>query len=120
MPWVACESADKHAGGKNTNNNTGKMLLWRERCTELQLLQGTRDGPGPDTPPTPFPCGFALCDDGTVKALAVTVSEAAQIAGCSRHLLSTALTDGVGVVHPSIGPVGCLEQDMKSPSSASL
>lgn len=55
MLWVACESADKHAGGKNTNNNIEKTLLQREHFTELQLSAATSDGPGARRPPLLLP-----------------------------------------------------------------
>lgn len=61
MPWVACESADKHAGGKNTNNNIEKTLLQREHFTELQLSAATRDGPGARHPPLPLPRALLPC-----------------------------------------------------------
>lgn len=50
MPWAACEAADKHAGGEK-RNNIEKTLLWRERCTELQLSQPPEAGQGPGSHP---------------------------------------------------------------------
>lgn len=60
MLWVACESADKHAGGNNTNNNIEKILLRQEHFTVLQLSPATRDGPGARHPPVLLLGGFAL------------------------------------------------------------
>lgn len=60
MLWVACESADKHAGGNNTNNNIEKILLRQEHFTALQLSPATRDGPGARHPPVLLLGGFAL------------------------------------------------------------
>lgn len=54
MPWAACEAAHKHAGGEKRNNNIEEMLLWRECCSELQLLQHQRCARGrAPTPATP-------------------------------------------------------------------
>ena len=49
--WVACESADKHTGGNNTNKDIEKALLRQEHSTELRLQAATGGGLGARLPP---------------------------------------------------------------------
>lgn len=85
MPWVACESADKHAGGKNTNNNIEKMLLQREHFTEPQLSAATRDGPGASHPPLLLPHGFAPCCHCHCRGAALSWMPGGVFMGLPRH-----------------------------------